>query len=489
MPLILAHKKVSPGNPPVSRCAALAEKPIRAKACRILRPQAGQQEKFFASPADIVIYGGAAGGGKSYALLLEAMRHVRVKDFGAVIFRKTYPEIESKGGLWDTSLAVYDGTGAIARESDKQWVWPNNVDVKFSHMQYDKDVLTWKGSQIPYIGFDELTAFSEYQFFYMMSRNRSLCGVRPYIRATTNPDPDSWVAEFLAWWIDQTTGFPIPERDGCVRYFVRQNGKMLWGNTAEELPQEKTPDGIVIPAKSVAFVRSNIYDNPILLKADPSYLGNLTSLPKVEREQLLDGNWKVRRTQGSYFRRHHARIIETLPLDGIVDIVRGWDRAATEVSELNKNPDWTAGVKIIKYKTGRYVIADVRRDRCRPFGVQQLMVHTAMMDQRNCSIAIAQDPGSAGVGEKDDTIRVLAGYVVHAATQTGPKHLRWLPLSTQWENGNVDVLRGPWNDDFFIELESLGPNPDMYEHDDQADAAATSFARLTTHTLPGAYVA
>jgi hypothetical protein len=78
-------------------------------------------------------------------------------------------------------------------------------------------VYDWQGAQIPLICFDELTHFRAHQFFYMVSRNRSTCGVRPYIRATCNPDADSWVANFLAWWIDPETGFPIPERAGfCV---------------------------------------------------------------------------------------------------------------------------------------------------------------------------------------------------------------------------------------------------------------------------------
>lgn len=69
----------------------------------------------------------------------------------------------------------------------------------------------------------------------MMSRNRSTCGVRPYIRATCNPDADSWVAELIAWWIDQDTGYPIPERSGRIRYFIRYDDKMIWGDTRQEL--------------------------------------------------------------------------------------------------------------------------------------------------------------------------------------------------------------------------------------------------------------
>jgi hypothetical protein len=75
----------------------------------------------------------------------------------------------------------------------------------------------------------------ESQFFYMLSRNRSMCGVRPYVRSTTNSDADSWVATFIAWWIDQDTGYPLPERAGVLRWFVRVNDTMVWADSAEDL--------------------------------------------------------------------------------------------------------------------------------------------------------------------------------------------------------------------------------------------------------------
>ena len=92
-----------------------------------------------------------------------------------------------------------------------QWRFLSGAKVTFAHMLYEKDKYSWQGSQICFLGFDELCHFSENQFFYMLSRNRSVCGVKPYVRATCNPDVDSWVANFISWWIDQETGYPIPE--------------------------------------------------------------------------------------------------------------------------------------------------------------------------------------------------------------------------------------------------------------------------------------
>ncbi len=108
----------------------------------------------------------------------------------------------------------YPRLGGTPHLGMREWRWPGGGKIKFAHLQFDSTVYDWQGAQITLICFDELTHFSKHQFFYMVSRNRSTCGVRPYIRATCNPDADSWVADFLAWWIDPETGLPIPERAG-----------------------------------------------------------------------------------------------------------------------------------------------------------------------------------------------------------------------------------------------------------------------------------
>lgn len=182
-----------------------------------IRPQPGRQEAFWASAADIAIFGGAAGGGKSYALLLEALRHVGNGQFSAVIFRRTFTQVSNPGGLFDASRELYPLAGGQPKATPPGWRFPSGATVRFAHMQYEDDKLDWQGSQIALIGFDELTHFSQTQFFYMLSRNRSLCGVRPYVRATTNPDADSWVAKLLAWWIDPESGFPILDRAALLR--------------------------------------------------------------------------------------------------------------------------------------------------------------------------------------------------------------------------------------------------------------------------------
>lgn len=124
--------------------------------------------------------------------------------------------------------------------SDSSWLFDDKNGntlgkVTFAHIERDEELEKWQGSQICEIGFDELTHFSENTFFFMLSRNRSACGVKPFVRATCNPDSDSWVAKFIEWWIDQDTGYPIPERSGAIRWMIRRDETIYWADRKEEL--------------------------------------------------------------------------------------------------------------------------------------------------------------------------------------------------------------------------------------------------------------
>lgn len=269
----------------------------------IIKPQEGFQEKFLSSPADIVIGGSAAGVGKTFALILEPIRNKDVEGFGGVIFRRTAPQIKNIGGLWDTSMQIYPPLGATPKESTLEWIFNESVKLKFSHLEYEKNVFDWQGAQLPFIGFDELQHFSKVMFFYLLSRNRSTCGIRPYVRATCNPDPDSWLSEFISWWIDQETGFPIPERDGVIRYMVRDGENYIWGDTVEEVIEkasyliqplvEKSGINAKEFVKSVTFISGDIYQNRKLLETNPQYLANLMAQDDQTKAQLLHNNWKI----------------------------------------------------------------------------------------------------------------------------------------------------------------------------------------------------
>lgn len=265
-------------------------------------PQDGFQMKFLSSKADIVFGGSGAGVGKTWTLLIETVRHINKPNFNAVFFRRETPQITNPGGLMDASKQIFPLLGATKANLD--WKFPNGNRVVFRHLQYEDDKFNWQGTEITYIAFDELTHFSKGQFFYLMSRNRSTCGVKPYIRATCNPDPDSWVAEFIEWYIDQDSGFPIPERVGKLRYFMVNEDNLIWGNSYEEVYQSnkqiidniiEANNNTISPKdliKSFTFLTGSIYDNKVLMKTNPQYLASLLALDKDSQMQLLYGNWK-----------------------------------------------------------------------------------------------------------------------------------------------------------------------------------------------------
>lgn len=221
-----------------------------------------------------------------------------------------------------------------------EWSFPGGASLSFAHLEHDKTVLGYQGAQIAYLGFDELAHFTEKQFWYMLSRNRPTSGIRPYVRATTNPDADSWVARLIGWWIDRATGLAIPERAGALRWFARIGGRLARGDSAAEL---RAAHSAARP-KSLTFIPANLADNRILENADPDCRANLDALPRVERERLLRGNWKVRATAGALFRREWFPVVDAVPAGGRV--VRAYDLAATEKKTLGDDPDWTASVRV-----------------------------------------------------------------------------------------------------------------------------------------------
>lgn len=269
-------------------------------------PQPGFQWKVMECPADVVVMGGSAGCGKSYALLLEPIRHLSVHGYNAMIFRRESVQIFSPGGLWDTALELYSGLPMphipTIRQHPALFKFPSTAAIHFSHLNQPLDVLHYQGAQIAFIGFDELTHFEEYQFFYMFSRNRTTCGVKPMIRASTNPQGEGWVKDLVQWWlypdnyeIESLRGYPIPERAGVIRYMARINNETIWGDTQEEvwnlLPEKEQGMVGFEGIKSFTFIPGKLKDNPELLAKDPGYIGGLMMQSEADRVQLMEGRW------------------------------------------------------------------------------------------------------------------------------------------------------------------------------------------------------
>ena len=374
-----------------------------------IRPQPGPQRNFLSTPADIAIYGGGAYGGKTMALLMEPLRHLNNPKFKAVIFRRTYPQITVEGGLWDEAGNLYPICGGTP--VGKEYRFESGATIRFAHLQHEKDRFNWQGSQVPLFAFDELTHFTKKQFEYLVfSRGRSDCGVTPYVRATCNPEPDSFVMELIWWWIDPKSGYPIPSRSGKIRWFVRVEDQYIWADTPNEL-LIKYPD---LTPKSFTFIAAKITDNQIGMQQNKGYLANLQALPFVDRERLLNGNWKIRESAGMLFRRGYFEIVDVVPAGN--NRVRYWDRAATVPSKSNPDPDWTVGVLLSRNKNGIYYIEHIERFQGTPAIVEGVIKNIASHDGHWVTIGIEQDPGSAGKSEGLYYVNQLSGYDVHLKT-------------------------------------------------------------------------
>lgn len=431
-------------------------------------------------------------------------------------------------------MALLPQIGARPKKTPKpQFVFSSGAKVVFDHLERYSDCLSYQGSQIPLIAFDELTHFDEDVFWYMFSRIRSDSGVDGYIRATTNPDPDAWTRSFIDWWIGED-GLAIPERSGKIRWFIRINGECIWGNNRMELlkyqfygditsvdkshydkdelflidENDSKAQTVITPGKegvlyvitgtreffqwdgneyrqlaapkSMTFILSTLQDNKILMKNDPSYLANLQALPLVEQERLLGGNWNIRPAAGMYFPRNKVNLIDELPND-VVRWVRAWDLAGTE-DKKNNNPEdgpaYTAGVLIGKRRNGRIVIGDVINQRLNTSDVRKTVLNTAKADKMayksKMRIRMNQDPGQAGKEQKEHYIKLLSGFSVNIERETGSKETRAEPLSVQWINGNVDVLNAPWTSAYLAQMDGF---PDR-KFKDMADASNTGFLEL-----------
>lgn len=431
-----------------------------------------RQEAIASSPADIAIIGGAPGGGKTFYLTTEPLRHISSKKFTGVTLRRTMPEVTQAGGIWDEATAMYPLFGGRLNEMFHRARFPSGAEISFSHLQHEKTKYSWRSAQIALLQFDQLESFTEPQFFYMLSRNRAMYKMRAYCRAGANPEPN-WLADFLMWWLDQD-GYADPDKDGKIRWMARAGDRIVWGDSREELQADYRG---CIPM-SVAFFLSTIFDNKILMERDPEYLGRLMSLPYIDRIRLLGddptkgGNWFIKPTAGKVFSRSWWNMKSAYPKRGRK--VRYWDLAATEPSKKNTDPDWTAGVLMVE--SGRQGwVADVVRARDSAKRLENLIKTTAAIDGKSTEIHIEQE-GGAGSKLYLEHIRldVLGGYAVYTHTVSKNKIERAKPLSSMVESGNVFLVEGGWNKDYIDELHNF---PDG-SHDDQVDASSGAYNTL-----------
>lgn len=447
-----------------------------------------KQDEFLSASQDIVIGGGSAGGGKSYALECEPMRHVGVNGFVSVMLRRTFSEVKKPGGLWDEAMQLYPQFGGIPKQQAGVFRFPNNVQFAFGHIQRDADLEAWKSSQIALLMMDQLETFTERMFFYMGSRNRSKCGIMSYQRHTANPDP-GWLADFLDFWI-ASDGYADLDKAGKERCFIRLGHEIHWADTKEELIDKfqasNKPEDKIDP-KSVTFIPFTVYDNPILLEADPGYLASLKALGFVDRERLLGhpkrgGNWHIKAGAGKIFNQtwYPTTSRENLPNDHLTILCRFFDTAATAKETKKDDPDYTAGV-LVRMRGHRCWVEHSIARQIGPGAVNRFMKDTFIQDSVDAKAQgirymarWEREPGSASIREAHRLVNELQGIDAVAIPKRKSKMADWKAFAAQSLNGNVELLEAGWNRGWLAHMHG---QPDL-PHDDIADATAGAYNEL-----------
>lgn len=445
----------------------------------IIKAQPGTQEKLLSCSADVIIFGGAAGGGKTFSVLMKPFYYVfNDKDYRAMVFRRVRKDITTVGSAFDISRSLYSNF-ATENKTDLKWTFKSGAVVSFGGMEHLGDEGRYSGSQIDTIIFEELQEFLEKQFTFMFSRNRGKSKAKKQIICTCNPRPESWILKYIEWYLDDD-GYPLHERSGIIRYFFRQNDDIFWGNSRQELI-DKFGNSISDAIKSFTFISSLIYDNKILLETNPEYIAGLKNMSFADREMLLNGCWKVSLSQGTLFKTEWFEIIDAVPTN-LKKVVRFWDKAGTVPTNDNPDPDYSVGLKMGIDENKTLYILDVVRDRVSPETLLNIMRNTATQDGVSVAIGIEKEGGSSGQMDERTHIKNLLGFNARFYKPLGVKGHKGerkiidaKPVSAQAERGNIKVLRAKWNTAFFNELVNF-PSKDY--HDDQVDALSGAFGML-----------
>ena len=455
-----------------------------------------KQAEFLNCEADIAFYGGSAGSGKTFAslLMLAAPEYLAQPKYRAVVFRTSYPEIAAPGSIWDESQELYLDLGGKANHSKFTWAFPSGASIKMSYLARREDSYRWKGSQLDLILFEELTEFKrdgDAIFWYLISRARSRAGLTPKIRATTNPDADSWVRELIDWWIGDD-GYPIPERSGVLRWFVRQGEEIVWADTREELITDPDDD-----PKSFTFIAGLIHDNQKLLESNPGYLANLKSQHPVEMERLLKGNWNIRFERGEVYRADWFNVGSAQEIDNLDYLYhcRFWDLAGTPRG-VSKDAYYTVGVSMSVTRDDPerqlFVVRDVIYTQVSAGDVPHLMLATARTDGQQVMVVWDKEPATGGLFFSTEVKKILHDFSTFSVPPKDSKRARALPYASVASQGRVYLREAKWNRIYAQKLEEFDGTPEPLVADlSDASAGAHKFLsdrirrRNHHYSLPG----
>jgi predicted phage terminase large subunit-like protein len=380
----------------------------------------------------------------SSALLMAALQYVDYPQYDALILRKTFADLSKPNAIMDRALAwlrPFVDRGEVKWNSgQKRFFFPSGATLSFGYLDHSGDHYQYQGAEFQFIAFDEVTQFPEYQYAYLFSRLRKNDGnpVPLRMRAAGNPGGvgHDWVKQ---------------------RFLVE--GK----------------------ANKRVFVPARLWDNPHINQAE--YEKSLMNLDPVTRAQLLNGDWDAQMT-GGFFKRQWFKPIsqQEVPDRSDMKLVRYWDLAATEPSEINRDPDYTVGVLVGKHlRTKQKYVLDVKRFRLTPKAVEDQILETAKADGRKVSIRMEQEGGASGKNTIDHyRLDVLNGYDFKGVKPTLDKVARAIPVANSAEAGDYHVVQAVWTTEFINEVIQF---PAKGVHDDQVDGFSGADEALENNKL------
>lgn len=405
-----------------------------------------KQQFFLALPHREILLGGARRGGKSVAMLAAALQYVECPGYSACIIRRSLDELKKPDGLIFQSHEWLRGTDAKYNGSTHQWRFPSGATLQFIHIASDLEASAVKGTGYQFIGFEELTEFTEYQYTYPFGSLQKMAGstIPLRVRATTNPGG--------------------PGHEWVMRRF----------NTSD--------DPSIPPNEDRVFIKALYTDNPGIDHAEMEK--SLDQLDPLTRAWHKYGDW-LAQASGNLFQREHIRLIHEVPRHNITQKVRSWDLAGTPVSSLTPDPDWSAGVLILRRADDTFIIADMECGRVSPADVETMVRCTAELDGGDTDIVIQQDPGSAGKSLIDHYTRnVVPNYYVVPYRPTGDKVTRAKPLSAAMATGKILFVDTPKIRKLIDQMMMF---PSSAAHDDFVDAASVAYNSMLEPPVIGPF--
>lgn len=481
----------SDGPLPCSRCGGKLDVSMTCNACGAVHiaPHPGPQEEFLLSDADITIFGGARGGGKSHGVRMRpiagpgcAFSPLEDPGFTGLIFRREKSRLTGAGGMWEDARRIYPLLGGSSNENHLSYKFPSGAHIQFAGMEYEKDAEKYRGKAFVWIALEEGTEFTWNQFLALLRCNRptSSTTTRPWMDITCNPDPDSWLLDLVRWFIypegHPLAGTPNPQRCGLKRFFTIRDNELAWIDELYDGEPAEWVDEDGVGATSVTYIPSSLTDNPTITVKDPSYLKKLKAQKSVQRARDLGGNWFARESS-TLFADARVRWVRAGEVPSGLRRIRYWDFASSE-RKPGTLPDSSAGVRAAFAECPRcdgwrfigpekpcptcntfdgaaivpmssvfepeqlFIIDDVALIEGTPGAVEQLVKETAQRDGAEVPVYLEEETGSSGKTTTHSyDKRILAEFEVHGDRPTGSKTHRAGPLVTAAERGLVWIVR------------------------------------------------